>query len=463
MREDNEFMNRLASWLMAWMVRGNAVVGIALSGMVLRQAVEDRRSIPEPVAIWASSPLDVMIAFPCPVTMRLADSLVGRTIPYFHAKVPALPVGSIRIAGARLIDDGRTMVVATDPHSAPAAYHLDLAPAGETALIREYTLTGVEAAWWPVQEHGDGEPTWKGWWPDVCVDETRRLTRGSAIHERGLALLEKPGRLVLSTLIKLPAGNVSLRLDASGAITDATLGDQPTLADAEPAADPGQPGNATFAVRSQGEPLYLTFAVQTGQAGRPLSIRAGYESNATGSRKKLERVRQFLPWAPFPATQPPEPASQETPNLAEGDATRGEALFFGEQARCSQCHTIGGRGGKSGPDLTEVGRKGRDHVYRSIAAPSAEVAPDYMTYTVATKDGRVIAGLVRAQEAERIQVTDTSAKTTTIARAEIDQIRPSGTSIMPVGLAATLGPSHLRDLIAFLSRPSAVDGSRGKK
>ena len=132
MREDNEFMNRLATWLIAWMVRGSAVLGIALSAMVPGQAVEDQRSIPEPVAIWASSPLDVMIAFPRPVTTRLADSLVGRTIPYFHAKPPALPVGSIRIAGARLIDNGRTMVVATDPHSSPAAYHLDLAPAGET-------------------------------------------------------------------------------------------------------------------------------------------------------------------------------------------------------------------------------------------------------------------------------------------------------------------------------------------
>ena len=74
----------------------------------------------------------------------------------------------------------------------------------------------------------------------------------------------------MSTLIKLPAGNVSLRLEASGAISDATLGDEPTIEDAEPAADPGRPGNATFAVRSQGEPLYLTFAVQTGQAGRTL-------------------------------------------------------------------------------------------------------------------------------------------------------------------------------------------------
>jgi hypothetical protein len=67
-------------------------------------------------------------------------------------------------------------------------------------------------------------------------------------------------------------------------------------------------------------------------------------------------------------------------------------------------------------------------------------------------------GVVRADGPETIRVTDTNAKTITLARAEIDQIRPSGTSIMPVGLAASLGPSNLRDLIAFLSSSGAGRG-----
>jgi putative heme-binding domain-containing protein len=463
MTEYDPFMKTVATSLITWTVCGIGLFGIALSVMVLGQTLDQQQSIPDPAAIWASSPLDITIAFPRPLTARLADSLVGRTIPYFEAKAPALPVGSIRIAGARLIDDGRTVVVATDPHSSPAVYRLDHAPAGKTTMIREYSLTGVEAAWYPAQENGDGEPSWKGWWPDVSVEETRRLTRGSAPHERGLALLDKPGRLVLSTLVTLPAGKFTVHLEASGAVSEAMLGDEAPRGQAEAGFDPVQAGNATFSVRSQGEPVYLTFAVETGQPGRPLAIRAEYESDATGSRKKLERDRLFVPWAPFGANPPPEPASQETPNLTGGDARRGETIFFGEQARCSQCHTIGGRGGKSGPDLTELGRKGRDQIYRSIAAPSAEIAPDYMTYTVATKDGRVMAGVVRAVGPDTIQVTDTSAKTTTIARSEIDQIRPSGNSIMPVGLAATISPSNLRDLIAFLCKSPAADGSRAKK
>jgi putative heme-binding domain-containing protein len=71
-------------------------------------------------------------------------------------------------------------------------------------------------------------------------------------------------------------------------------------------------------------------------------------------------------------------------------------------------------------------------------------------YTVSARDGRVVAGLVRAEGPDAIRVTDINAMTTTLRRDEIDQIRPSSTSIMPVGLAAAIGPDGLRDLMAYL-------------
>ena len=127
----------------------------------------------------------------------------------------------------------------------------------------------------------------------------------------------------------------------------------------------------------------------------------------------------------------------------------GETLFLAIRRGARNAIRFGGRGGTVGPDLTDIGRKGKEHIYRSIAAPSAEIAPDYLPYTVATRDGRVLAGVVRAEGADAIRVTDTNAKTTTLRREEIDQIRPSGTSIMPVGLAGGLGEAGVRDLIAL--------------
>jgi len=64
--------------------------------------------------------------------------------------------------------------------------------------------------------------------------------------------------------------------------------------------------------------------------------------------------------------------------------------------------------------------------------------------------------VVRAEGASAIRVTDTNAKVITLSRDEIDQIRPSGTSIMPVGLAGGLGEANLRDLIAYLTQEPIV-------
>ncbi len=106
-----------------------------------------------------------------------------------------------------------------------------------------------------------------------------------------------------------------------------------------------------------------------------------------------------------------------------------------------------------GPDLTEIGRKGRAEIYRSIAVPSATIEPAYMSYTVATKTGQVFAGVIRAEGPDTIKLTDTNAHDTIIRRDQIQELRPSATSIMPPGLAAALGEAAVRDLIAYLTSP----------
>ena len=109
-----------------------------------------------------------------------------------------------------------------------------------------------------------------------------------------------------------------------------------------------------------------------------------------------------------------------------------------------------GRGDRVGPELTTIGRKGVEHLYRSIAAPSESITPDFVTYTVSLKDGRVAAGVVRAEGPGAIRVIDAEAKSVTLPRAEIDELRPAATSIMPVGLVPALGEARIRDIVAYL-------------
>ncbi len=424
--------------------------------VVPAQTRAEDRTVLSPAAVWPAGPLDLVMACPGPVDPQWTRAFIGKSIVYFDpvrtsAGEPsaAAPLGTLRITGAKLVDQGRTLLLATDPHPRLARYELVLGTPRDPEQTVNYDLSGVEAMWSAAQDDLGAEPAWKGWWPDLDVDATRRLTRGSAPHERGLAMLAQPGRLTLNTLLSLPPGETTVRIESNGAISDATLGDEQLAADHGPARDGTH--RVVIAAHPREVPLFLSLMVETGKEGSSPMIRATYARSKSERFQTIERQRFTVPWAPLPPVST-SPIEVKVPDLGGGVPKRGEALFFSEQGRCSQCHAFGGRGGAVGPDLSSVGRKGKEEIYRSIAAPSAEISPDYVSYTIAVRDGRVLAGVVRAEGADAIRVTDTGAKTTTLRRDEIDQIRPSGTSIMPVGLTGGLGEAGVRDLIAYLTR-----------
>jgi thiosulfate/3-mercaptopyruvate sulfurtransferase len=401
------------------------------------------------VAVWPSGPLEVVVAFDAAVDPAFAKSVIGHTITY--ADAPARPSAGLRVVGARFIDGAQTLVLATDPHPRSARYVLPLAPAGSETV---YDLTGVDVSWSEGADPGD-QPQWTGWWPTLDSESTRSLTRGSKPHENGLALLSKPGRLVLSTLVRLPRGGVTLRIEASGPIDEAILGDVQSELTPAGAASQAQNHHVELTTQSQGEPLFLTATFRTGANSRPFSVKASYRPADDKTAHSLERDQLLVPWAPLTAAAAVS-APLVVPDLSGGDAARGQALFLGDQARCSQCHSFRGQGGKIGPGLTDIAKKDRAEIYRAIAAPSASIEPEYTSYTVATKSGQVLVGVVHADGPDSVRITDTNAHDTVVARGEIQEIRPSATSIMPVGLAATLGDAAVRDLIAYLvSQPPA--------
>ena len=96
-----------------------------------------------------------------------------------------------------------------------------------------------------------------------------------------------------------------------------------------------------------------------------------------------------------------------------------------------------------------------------------QASDDPAAATIGLRERAEIRAVDRYREASdsvdsRLRVTDTDARTTEVKRGEIDELRPSGTSIMPVGMAGALGEQKLRDLITFLTtqptgeqRPSA--------
>ena len=122
-----------------------------------------------------------------------------------------------------------------------------------------------------------------------------------------------------------------------------------------------------------------------------------------------------------------------------------------ERRRCSTCHRLGDAGGRVGPDLTRIGavRSGHD-LLESILWPSSTFAQGYEPYTVATADGRVLAGLIARQDADVLILRDSSGAETRLRRGDVEELRRSETSLMPEGLEGALTRDEFRDLLAFL-------------
>lgn len=437
-----------------------AFMMMAIGRSVFAEPESLRRTPTRPAAVWPSSLLEVIVAFDKAIDPATANAFVGKNIRYFEPGEmtgdrtgSARPSGSLRIVGARLTDGGRTVALATDPHPRLARYVVPGADGvvnsnGNGASLPgwSYNLSGVEAAWSP--EGGpDAQPSWTGWWPALDLEATRKLTRGSKRHDDGLALLARSGRLTLATMIRLPVGAITVRIESSQPIEEALLGE--TQADLTGPVRPPHHHHAVMKVQSQGEPLFLSMTCRTGANGGPFALTAVYRTGEEAIDHEMTPAGTILPWAPAAAAAATAPLI--VPDLAGGDPVRGKVLFNGERARCSQCHTFRGNGGQVGPDLTGIGAKSRAEIYRSIAAPSDSIAPEFTTYTVATKNGQVLVGIVRVDGPDAIRVTDTNAHAALVARREIDQLRPSANSIMPVGLTGALGDAAVRDLIAFLT------------
>jgi putative heme-binding domain-containing protein len=136
--------------------------------------------------------------------------------------------------------------------------------------------------------------------------------------------------------------------------------------------------------------------------------------------------------------------------LRGGDPARGQEVY---RQQCAKCHAHGGEGGKVGPDLTGVAVHPREELLTHILDPSRSVEGNFLQYTVATTDGRVINGLLASESKTAVEVVDTEGKTQTVLRDDIEEIVASKKSLMPEGFEKQIPPEGLADLLAFLTRP----------
>ncbi len=159
--------------------------------------------------------------------------------------------------------------------------------------------------------------------------------------------------------------------------------------------------------------------------------------------KVVERMRQLF------NSRPP------------GSPEAGQLVF---EKTCAQCHTIYGKGGNVGPDLTGVGRENLDAILTNVFDPSLVIGAPYLVYVVKTKDGDSVSGIMVEKTDARVILKDQTHQTV-IPTADIEKISVQNISMMPEGLEKGMTDQEFSDLVAFLLtreplRPAAKDAKR---
>jgi putative heme-binding domain-containing protein len=153
------------------------------------------------------------------------------------------------------------------------------------------------------------------------------------------------------------------------------------------------------------------------------------------------------------------------PEAAAGrDFERGRQAFL--DAQCLACHRLGDMGGAVGPELTAVASKyDRRSILESMIEPSKVVSEQFQNVNVFLKDGDTVTGrLLRQDDRELVVETDPLNRVEqTIARRDVEELRPSAVSPMPEGLLNVFRRDEILDLIAFLEAGGRRDAAAFRK
>jgi putative membrane-bound dehydrogenase-like protein len=134
------------------------------------------------------------------------------------------------------------------------------------------------------------------------------------------------------------------------------------------------------------------------------------------------------------------------------DLSLGRAVFA---RTCQQCHALYGVGDKIGPDLTGSNRSNIDYLLSNVVDPSAIMAKEYQPTIVVTMDGRVVTGIVAAEDDKSVTIR-TATESVILPKDEIEERELSDVSMMPEDQLKQFSDYETLSLFAYLSGASQV-------
>jgi putative heme-binding domain-containing protein len=136
----------------------------------------------------------------------------------------------------------------------------------------------------------------------------------------------------------------------------------------------------------------------------------------------------------------------------DGDAAQGEAIYSGK-GQCGACHTIGGKGGLIGPDLTNLGARSTvQRIREALTVAKPHPPAGYRPVTIRLKNGSTVRGVLKNENNFSFQILGTDDRLYLLSADEIERMDRDQASLMPSDYDKRLTDDEFANLLAYLSR-----------
>jgi putative heme-binding domain-containing protein len=135
--------------------------------------------------------------------------------------------------------------------------------------------------------------------------------------------------------------------------------------------------------------------------------------------------------------------------LPDGDAARGKLLFEGK-GECLNCHRVGVRGSRLGPDLSDIGGLRRGvQLERALLDAARAPSPEYRSVRVVTKDGMEYKGRLLNLDTFTVQLLDSGERLRSFSKTDLRDVSVITGAGMP-SYKDKLNTQELADVVGYL-------------
>lgn len=132
---------------------------------------------------------------------------------------------------------------------------------------------------------------------------------------------------------------------------------------------------------------------------------------------------------------------------AKADAAKGAAVF---EKSCANCHQVGGKGAKVGPQLDGIGLRGLDRLLEDTLDPNRNVDEAFRTTKLVLTSGKSLEGLFLREEGAVLVLADNQGKDVRVGKKDVEERSVSPLSPMPANLAEQITEADFHHLLAYL-------------